>query len=68
VQLELIRPGHEHIDLIYLARPIEPYDGRLPRGNDDPSLGWYDAGALAALELNDEMRAWCDLALREAAP
>lgn len=65
VQLELIRPGHEHIDLIYLARPVEPYDGRLPRGNDDPSLGWYDADAIAGLELSDEMRAWCELALRE---
>lgn len=66
VQLEVIRPGHEHIDLIYLARPIEPYDGRLPRGEDDPSLGWYDADALAALDLSGEMRAWCELALREA--
>src|SRR4051812_14319580 len=24
IQLETIRPGHEHIDLIYFARPIDP--------------------------------------------
>jgi 8-oxo-dGTP pyrophosphatase MutT (NUDIX family) len=65
VQLETIRPGHEHIDLIYFARPVEPYDGTLPLADDDPSLGWYDAEALQALELDEEMRAWCALALRE---
>src|SRR6516165_6583080 len=24
IQLETIRPGHEHIDLIYFARPVDP--------------------------------------------
>lgn len=66
VQLEGIGPGHEHIDLIYLARPVEPYDGTIPRADEDPSLGWYDAAALAAMELTPEVRAWCELALREA--
>lgn len=66
VQLELIRPGHEHIDLIYLARPVEPYDGHLPRADEDPSLGWYGPDDLARLELEPEMQAWCTLALREA--
>ena len=66
VQVEFIEPGHEHIDLIYLARPVEPYDGTLPAAVDDPSLGWFDATALEQLELDAEMRAWCVLALREA--
>lgn len=65
IQLETIRPGHEHIDLIYLARPVEPYDGELPLADDDPNLGWYDADAIDALETSEEMRAWCELALRE---
>ncbi len=67
IQLEPIRPGHEHIDLIYFARPIAPYGGELPRADDDPSLGWYDRAALSTLNLNDEVRAWCELALRECA-
>ena len=65
IQLEPIAPGHEHIDLIYLARPAEPYDGTIPLRDDDPSLGWYDAEALATMALSAEVRAWCEVALRE---
>ena len=46
VQLETIRAGHEHIDLIYFGRPIEPYDGRLSA--DEEGLGWYDAAPWSA--------------------
>lgn len=67
VQLETIQPGHEHIDLIYYARPVEPYAGELPLADRDPSLGWYDADAIAGMETSEEMRAWCALALAEAA-
>lgn len=63
VQLETIRDGHEHIDLIYLGRPLEPYDGAL--AGDEEGLGWYDAHALAGLPLTEEVRAWSALALRE---
>jgi len=63
VQLETIGPGHEHIDLIYFGRPLEPYHGRL--GGDQEGLGWYDAHALAGLDLTDEVRAWTRLALSE---
>ncbi len=65
VQLETIGPGHEHIDLIYLGRPLEPYDGALHGAEN--GLGWYGAEALAALPLTDEVRAWSALALRELA-
>jgi 8-oxo-dGTP pyrophosphatase MutT (NUDIX family) len=67
VQLEPIEPGHEHVDLIYFAVPQEPYDGRLPRRETDPSLGWYDEPALRRLDLTAEVRAWCALALAELA-
>lgn len=65
VQLEGIMPGHEHVDLIYLARPREPYAGGIPRQVEDPSLGWYGREDLAGMQLSDEIRAWCELALRE---
>lgn len=68
IQLEPIGPGHEHIDLIYLARPVEPYDGVIPLADEDPSLGWYDATALGSMELSAEVRAWCAVALREVGP
>lgn len=63
VQVEAIAPGHEHIDLIYLGRPLEPYDGGL--SGSQPGLGWYDAPGLEALDLTDEVRAWATLALAE---
>lgn len=63
VQLERITDGHEHIDLIYLARPCDGYRGYLRP--EDPTLGWYDAAQLAALPLTEEIRRWTALALRE---
>jgi 8-oxo-dGTP pyrophosphatase MutT (NUDIX family) len=63
VQLELIAPGHEHIDLIYLARPCPGYAGYLQP--DDPTLGWYGTAELERLELTEEIRLWAALALRE---
>lgn len=63
IQLEQISADHEHIDLMYLARPVAAYNGYLLE--TDPTLGWYDPSALAQLELSDEVRAWTDLAFRE---
>lgn len=63
VQLEAIAPGHEHIDLVYLARPVPEYDGYLLP--EDGSLGWYGPAALERLELTEEIRAWTRLALAE---
>lgn len=63
VQLETIAPGHEHIDLIYFAKPLNDYGGLLLEA--DATLGWYDPDALAGLELTDEIRHWATLALLE---
>ncbi|MFO7544229.1 MAG: NUDIX domain-containing protein [Trueperaceae bacterium] len=63
VQLEPITNGHEHVDLIYYARPLEPYEGRLD--GDEDGLGWYAADEALALGLTLEMQAWVRLALRE---
>lgn len=60
VQLETIGPGHEHIDLIYFGRPLEPYHGALPRRD---GLGWYRPERLAELGANDEVRRWSELAV-----
>jgi 8-oxo-dGTP pyrophosphatase MutT (NUDIX family) len=65
VQLETISPGHEHIDLVYLARPELPYDGQL---QGEPTLGWFDTEGLERLPLTAEIAAWAALALRELAP
>jgi len=63
IQLELIGPGHEHIDLIYFARPIS-------NSTDMPLLTggmyWLDARRLTDLDLNQEVRDWCTRALATA--
>ena len=65
IQLETITNDHEHIDLIYFARPVAGYDGGLLE--TDPSLGWYAQADLDELELSEEIRQWTALALAELA-
>ncbi len=63
VQLETIAPGHEHIDLIYFAKPLPGYSGLLLE--TDTTLGWYGAEQLGQLGLTEEIRYWTTLALLE---
>jgi 8-oxo-dGTP pyrophosphatase MutT (NUDIX family) len=55
VQLADIRPGHQHIDLVYLAAgtPAEPREG----------VGWFGLDEWPSLDLTDEVAAWCMLAI-----
>jgi 8-oxo-dGTP pyrophosphatase MutT (NUDIX family) len=63
IQLETIGPDHEHIDLIYFARP-------RAEGETMPSLAdgmvWVDARQLSDLDLHQEVRDWCRKALAAA--
>jgi 8-oxo-dGTP pyrophosphatase MutT (NUDIX family) len=63
VQLEVIREGHEHIDLIYFARPVPGYTGFLR--DDDPSLGWYAPKELQTMPVTQEITAWTQLLFKE---
>jgi 8-oxo-dGTP pyrophosphatase MutT (NUDIX family) len=63
IQLEFIQEGHEHIDLIYFAKPVASYDGYL--NQDDPSLGWYSPNDLKSMDITEEIRAWTQLLFAE---
>ncbi len=63
IQLEQIRTDHEHIDLIYFARPVKDYRGFLLES--DPSLGWYTKSDLKHLDLTEEIMKWTNLAFAE---
>lgn len=63
IQLEFIHEGHEHIDLIYFAKPVKGYDGYLLP--EDKSLGWYGPDELASMDLTEEIKEWTQLALKE---
>lgn len=59
IQLTPISPGHEHIDLIYLAtgEPAEPMD----------DVAWLTPDEWSALGLTEEVHAWCSLAINKMA-
>ncbi|MGC5584866.1 NUDIX hydrolase [Ornithinimicrobium sp. W1665] len=68
IQVEDISPGHQHIDLVYVAEVVG--DGpRTAAGlpvldGDEPEMQWVDAEGLLARPVTDEVRAWARLALR----
>ena len=61
VQLENIGPGHQHIDLIYFARPTGPT--RIRDEFSAEKVGWYAPEHWDGMAVNDEVRGWCELAL-----
>lgn len=63
IQLEDIGPGHQHIDLIYFARPTNP-QSVVPIANDEVErVGWYGLDELHTIPLTEEVRSWVQKAL-----
>ena len=62
VQLENIGPGHQHIDLIYFARPLGSVEIRDEFLTDE--VGWYGPENWSRMRVNSEVRGWCERALR----
>ena len=61
VQLENIGPGHQHIDLIYFAKPAGPTGIHHDYGED--KVGWYGPEDWGGMPLSAEVRGWCERAL-----
>jgi hypothetical protein len=61
VQLENIGPGHQHIDLIYFARPRD--STKIHAVYSEDKVGWYGPEAWVAMIVNAEVRGWCERAL-----
>ena len=61
VQLENIGPGHQHIDLIYFARPTDSTGVRDEFATD--KVGWYAPEDWEEMAVNAEVRGWCERAL-----
>ena len=62
IQLEDISPGHQHIDLIYFARPVARPDSGLPSLIDD--MRWVSEADFATIDLTQEVATWARKALR----
>ena len=65
VQLEDIGPGHQHIDLIYFARPKGSPGIRDEFSAD--KVGWYAPEDWDGMAVNAEVRGWCERALASLA-
>ncbi len=61
VQLEHIGPGHDHIDLIYFARPTGPTS--IKAEFEEDKVGWYAPEDWDDMGVNAEVRGWCERAL-----
>lgn len=61
IQLENISPGHQHIDLIYYAQPVDVAPDELPPLIED--MRWLSEADLASIELTDEVSTWARQAL-----
>ena len=68
IQLENIGPGHQHIDLVYFAEPVE--DGHRVSGDFAAQVGaaWFGPDDLETLGADQEIQAWCRRALAEVVP
>lgn len=62
IQLERIRPGHEHIDLIYFARPLDPDGAQATNNHESEAIGWYTRSEMLTIGVNAEVLAWADRA------
>lgn len=62
VQLENIGPGHQHIDLIYFARPLGATEVQDEFSGDE--VGWYGPEDWDRLPINREVWGWCERAVR----
>jgi 8-oxo-dGTP pyrophosphatase MutT (NUDIX family) len=64
IQVENIYPGHQHIDLVYFAVPVD--DAVLEIDASLAALdrvGWYALDELVSLGVDDEIQAWSQRAL-----
>lgn len=66
IQLEDISPGHQHIDLIYFARPVDPAAVKPIANSEVERVGWYGLNDLGRIPLTDEVRHWVLRALGQA--
>lgn len=66
IQLEDIGPGHQHIDLVYFARPADPQSVRPVANDEVERIGWYGLSDLDRIPVTEEIRTWVKRAVTQA--
>jgi ADP-ribose pyrophosphatase YjhB (NUDIX family) len=65
VQVEDIAPDHQHIDLIYFARPVDPNCCAAIGNHESEEVGWFSRDAMRARDVTPEIQAWSERAFAE---
>jgi 8-oxo-dGTP pyrophosphatase MutT (NUDIX family) len=63
IQLEDIGPGHQHIDLIYVAQPLDGQPDSLVAEAGAADLEWYGPAEWDAMGVTAEVRGWATAAI-----
>jgi ADP-ribose pyrophosphatase YjhB (NUDIX family) len=63
VQLETIAPNHEHVDLIYYARPVERQPAIVGNAESE-SIGWYTLAEMGPIGVTREVTLWATRAVQ----
>jgi 8-oxo-dGTP pyrophosphatase MutT (NUDIX family) len=66
IQVEQISPGHEHIDLIYFARPVRLPTIPVSDNEEAQQIGWYGLEQIATLTTPPDVKVWTARALEAA--
>jgi len=65
IQLEVIEPGHEHIDMIYFGKLIDPEQKNNIQIEEINDLKWFSAEDLDSKDIIEDVRNTGKLALKE---
>ena len=68
IQLEDIQPGHQHIDLIYFARPSDPANVDVMGNHESEEVRWFSLPEVADHGVVEDVRLWAERAIRALAP
>ena len=64
IQVERIEPGHEHIDLIYFARPVDGAEVTSRHNKEAEDVGWYKLDAVSRLDTPPDVILWSQRAVK----
>ncbi len=67
VQVEDIQPGHQHIDLIYFARPVPGTPVEAIGNHESEMVRWFALEEMRSGSVVDEIQQWAIRAVQEIA-
>lgn len=63
IQLEDIQPGHQHVDLIYFARPVDPANACAVGNHESETIRWLTIDEMPSAGVIEDVRLWAQRAV-----